>query len=49
MIYASPPLAANLAALIAACSQVLVCYAHLGNLDTPSMFWFAVSLVPTVS
>lgn len=38
-------LAARMAALLAACCQVLVFHAHLGNLDTPSVFWFAVSLV----
>jgi 4-amino-4-deoxy-L-arabinose transferase-like glycosyltransferase len=38
-------LAALFAALIAAVSYILVLYAHLGNLDVPVTFWFAISLV----
>jgi hypothetical protein len=41
-------LAARLAALVAAVTQVLVFHAHLGNVDTPVTFWFALSLVPYV-
>jgi len=37
--------AAQLAAGIAACSWVLVLYAHLGNLDVPQCFWFVLTLI----
>jgi hypothetical protein len=37
-------LAARFAALLAACSFVLVLYSHVGNLDVPHCFWFVLSL-----
>jgi hypothetical protein len=37
--------AALLSAGIAACSWVLVSYAHLGNLEVPQSFWFVVTLI----
>jgi hypothetical protein len=36
--------AARFAALLAACSFVLVLYSHMGNLDVPHCFWFVLSL-----
>jgi hypothetical protein len=36
--------AARFAALLVACSFVLVLYSHLGNLDVPHCFWFVLSL-----
>jgi hypothetical protein len=35
---------ARFAALLLACSFVLVLYAHVGNLDVPHCLWFALSL-----
>ena len=36
--------AARFAALLTACSFVLVLYSHMGNLDVPHCFWFVLSL-----
>lgn len=36
--------AARFAALLAACSFLLVFYSHMGNLDVPHCFWFVLSL-----
>ncbi len=36
--------AARFAALLTACSFVMVLYSHVGNLDVPHCFWFVLSL-----